>query len=185
MRYLYITLLYVLTLGIAFAQQEQQYSQYLINPFTINPAIASTEDYIDIQTGYRSQWSSLEGAPTTAYVTAYRTFGKPFYHMHYKAEHKSWHGVGLHAFDDKTGAIHRNSFLVAYSYNIGLFKNTRLSMGSFLGVKQLKTDADFWKNIDDNTDLLFAQDLSSGVKPELQLGAVMYSESIFCNNSCS
>ena len=160
-------------------QQEQQYSQYLINPFTINPAVSSTEDYIDVQSGYRAQWNGLEGSPKTAYATAYKTLGKPFYHLHHAHEHKNWHGIGMHIYNDQTGPIQRNALLLAYSYNMPLFKKTRLSFGSFMGIKRLKTNSDYWKDIEDNTDILFSQDQSSGVKPEIQLGAVMYSENYF------
>ena len=181
MRYLLSIILSVITFHMSIAQIGQQYSQYLINPFTINPAISSTEDYIDVQMGYRSQWTGFQGgtSPRTAYATTYRTIGKPFYHMHYKAEHKNWHGVGAHVYDDKSGPIHRNAFLVAYSYNIGITKKTRLSVGSFMGIKQLRTNVDYWVDIEDNTDLLFSHNLNSGIQPELQLGAVLYAEDYF------
>lgn len=175
-------LIYIIVIFLSselLAQQEQQYSQYFINPFTINPAVSSTEDFMDMQMGFRGQWQGLEGSPKTAYLTAFRTFGKPFYHMHYRGEHKNWHGAGLHVFNDRTGPIKRNSMLMAYSYNMSLFKKTRLSLGTSLGLKQLKTDATYWEDIDDNSDLLFTQDLNSGLKPEMQLGLVMYSEKYF------
>ena len=161
------------------AQQEQQFSQYLINPFTINPAVSSTEDYMDVQMGHRTQWFGIQGSPTTTYLTAFRTFGKPFYHMHYKGEHKNWHGAGIHVFDDRIGPFQRNSVLLAYSYNMAVTKKTRLSLGSFLGTKQIKANANYWENIEDNSDLLFAQNQNSGFKPEMQLGLVLYSEDYF------
>jgi len=174
-----ITIILTLTNIIVNAQQEQQYSQYLINPFTINPAVSSTEDYIDVQLGHRTQWAGLEGAPKSTYATAFHTIGKPFYHLHHRNENKNWHGIGVHVYDDQTGPIHRNALLLAYSYNMAISKRSRLSLGTFLGMKQLRVNSDYWENITDPTDELFSQNVSSGIKPELQLGGVLYSEKYF------
>jgi hypothetical protein len=32
---------------IGFAQQRPQYTQYMVNPFLLNPALSGTEDYTD------------------------------------------------------------------------------------------------------------------------------------------
>lgn len=159
---------------ICIGQQAPTYSQYTLNPFTINPAVASTEDYVDIQTGYRSQWTSFEGGPKTLYLSGHATINKPFYQHHYKAEHKNWHGVGAQLFQDKIGPLQQQSFLLAYAYNLAITKKTRLSLGTFVGIKQFKTNSAYWKHIQDPSDELFLQDLNSGLQPELQFGAVMY-----------
>lgn len=181
---LFISFLAVLIKGV-FAQQEQQYSQYVINPFTINPAVSSTEDYMDVQLGHRSQWAGLEGAPKTTYLTGFKTIGKPFYHSHYKAEHSSWHGIGVQVYDDRTGPIQRNAMLLAYSYNMPLFKKTRLSLGTYVGAKQTSVNQSYWENIEDQSDRLFAEDLSTGLTPEVQLGAVLYSKTYFVTFSAN
>lgn len=172
-----------LVLSYAYGQQEPIYSQYMINPFVVNPAVSSTEDYIDFQSGYRSQWGNFDGGPRTIYLSGHATINKPFYHMHYKAEHKNWHGIGFQLMDDRIGPFHRNTFLVAYSYNIGLFGRTRLSIGAFAGVKQMQTNQGYWENIPDDSDFLFRDNISTGVKPEVQFGASMYSKDYYVNLS--
>lgn len=181
----YIFLGFILVLGHTEAQQNPQYSMYMMNPFTINPAVSSTEDYIDAQIGHRTQWTSFEGAPKTTFITAYGTINKPFYQYHYKQEHANWHGVGFQFFDDKAGAIQQNAYLFAYSYNMGITRKTRLSIGSYLGFKQLRTDRSLWENIDDGSDFVFLSSLSSKIKPELQLGAVLYNDDFFVTFSAT
>ena len=171
----------LISLGIliyltGFSQQEAIYSQYMLNPFTINPAISSTEDYIDLQSGYRNQWLQVDGAPRTVYVTGNGTIGKPFYHLRYKAERKNWHGIGFLIQDDRIGPQQRNNFLLAYSYNIGLTNKARLSFGTFVGVKQLKIDDSHWENIEDLSDDFFNSNLNTGLRPEVRFGAVLYKE---------
>ena len=69
----------LMLVGLAmFAQQEQQYTMYFVNPYTINPALAGTEDFIDIKLGGRYQWMGIEAAPKTIYLTAHSTLGKEF-----------------------------------------------------------------------------------------------------------
>lgn len=165
------------------AQQEQQYSQYILNPFTINPAVAGTEDFVDLQIGHRSQWVGFEGAPTTTYLLGHKTVGKSYRQYRSKADHKNWHGIGFQLYQDKTGPLKRNAFLLAYAYNMGLSNKTRLSVGSYVGIKQLRTDLNYWESINDQTDNLFSAALNTGVQPNLQLGISIYNPWYFINIS--
>jgi hypothetical protein len=53
-------------------QQRPQYTQHMINPFLVNPAVSGTEDYTDIRAGYRKQWVGFDGSPRTMYLSAIR-----------------------------------------------------------------------------------------------------------------
>ena len=167
----------------ALAQQEQQYSQYMVNQFVLNPAIAGTEDFIDINLGYRKQWTGLEGSPLTYYVSAHGTLGKKPHQFHHRGEHGTWHGVGFQLYNDITGPLKRTSFLGSYAFNMPLSKKTRLSVGTFVGFKQLSTNRSYWKNIDDASDGLFATDLNTGLKPDVHFGGVIYNPNYFINVS--
>ena len=146
------------------AQQEAQYTQYMVNPYLINPALAGVEDMIDIKTGHRQQWLGFNDnntsvgenhnssvAPQTTYLSAHTPIGKPHYTMHYKGEHQNWHGVGGKIVMDKTGPTSWSSYLLNYSYNMGLIKpkgsgiytkgGLRMSAGFFYGLQQYKLDA--------------------------------------------
>ena len=63
------------------AQQIEQYTQYVFNHFSVNPAVAGSKDCIDVRLGFRKQWVGFPGAPTTGWATVQGTIrpkGKPF-----------------------------------------------------------------------------------------------------------
>ena len=60
----------------ALAQQKPQYSQYMLNGFVLNPAIAGIEDYTDIKLCYRNQWTDFPGSPKTFSFSAHTSIGK-------------------------------------------------------------------------------------------------------------
>src|SRR5688572_31447484 len=59
---------------LANAQQRPYYTQYVLNPFISNPALAGIENYWDIKVSYRNQWTGISGAPATLYATAHGPF---------------------------------------------------------------------------------------------------------------
>ena len=64
MKKLIITLLISLSIG-SYAQQDAIYSQYMFNPFAINPAYAGSRNSISAVLLHRSQWVGIDGAPRT------------------------------------------------------------------------------------------------------------------------
>src|ERR1700754_272968 len=109
---------------LGLAQQKPQYTQYVFNNYLLNPALSGIENYTDVKAGYRSQWTGLEGAPVTGYLTINAPIGKNFiqgdatafpasggvnpssrlYTQQYQAA-EPHHGIGLTIVSDKTGPI--------------------------------------------------------------------------------
>ncbi len=174
-------LLLVCGFYVASAQQEQHYSQYLVNPYTINPAVGGTEDFFDMKMGYRTQWVGLAGSPKTFYVSGHGTIGKEFRQYHHHGEHKAWHGVGGYIYNDITGPISRSAFYGSYAYNMPINKHIRLSVGAFGGAKQYRLDPSFFQNITDEGD----PQLSGGTNefdkliPDLNVGAWLYAREFY------
>src|SRR3569833_498561 len=77
-RLLLVVLISALTLQFASAQQKPQYTQYVLNNMLVNPAVTGMENYVDINSGYRSLWTGLQGAPVTSYITGSVPFGSDF-----------------------------------------------------------------------------------------------------------
>jgi len=118
------------------AQQTSQYTQYVFNHFSVNPAVAGSKDCLDIKLGFRKQWMGFDGAPTTAWASvhgAIRAKNKPFQPNH--------HGIGVWVEADDTGPLGYTLFYLAYAYHIQMARDYFLSMGTFAGVKQEKLDA--------------------------------------------
>ncbi|WP_010523455.1 PorP/SprF family type IX secretion system membrane protein [Aquimarina agarivorans] len=117
---------------VATAQQEPQYSQYLYNMSTVNPA------YVKGQAGlfssgilYRKQWQGIEGAPETANIFGSIPFGE-------KIE------MSVNYVHDAIGdAIQvRNDFLnVDFAYITNLSESLRLSYGLKAGINSFKLNA--------------------------------------------
>jgi type IX secretion system PorP/SprF family membrane protein len=58
-------LLLLFSMNLAFGQQDALFSQYMFNPFSINPAYAGSRSSISLVALHRSQWLGLNGAPHT------------------------------------------------------------------------------------------------------------------------
>lgn len=168
-------LAFVMIYSLGFTQQEQHFTQYMVNPYTINPGLGGTEDFIDVKLGYRNQWTGFESAPKTYYLTAHSTIGKEFNAggYHHKSEHKKWHGVGGYIYSDNTGPISRNSYYGQYAYNLALNKHLRLSIGTFIGIKHFSYDLSGLRREDVNDDVLPNTQISQ-VMPDANVGLWLY-----------
>jgi type IX secretion system PorP/SprF family membrane protein len=161
-----------------FAQQLPQYSQYMFNMYLINPAVAGTSDYFQLNIGTRYQWIGVEGAPRTFFATGYGFVGKEDKRL--RGIHKnqnSWHhGLGFSLFADVSGGTDANHifnsyrFNVTYAYDFKLTEKIRTSFGANIGMQQLFINAQgaefnsgFSSIVFNSTRNFIAPDLATGV----------------------
>lgn len=174
---------------LSVGQQLPQYTQYMLNPYLINPAVAGTTDHFDIKLGYRNQWMGFNSnadagvgnyqvAPITMYATAHGHIGKD--HQRLRGRHKNqnaWHhGVGVQVIRDRTGPTSHTTVQGSYSYDMSLKKNLRLSFGAFVGVRQWSIDGEKIRLSDGSTGagtVTTAVDLSA-LLPTISFGAWLY-----------
>ncbi len=125
-----------------FAQQLPQYTQFVINPYLVNPAIAGTEDFVHLQAGYRSQWSGFEGAPQTTYFSGHSTLNNRQIAAHKNRRISgSRVSMGLLLTNDKTGPLEQNTGALTFAYNFPLNgQGLRLSFGLNAGLKRFTYD---------------------------------------------
>lgn len=71
-----LTLFCLLVLSGSFAQQDALFSQYMFNPFAINPAYAGSRSSISTVLLHRSQWLGLDGAPHTQTFSIHSKVGE-------------------------------------------------------------------------------------------------------------
>ncbi|MEM8525005.1 MAG: type IX secretion system membrane protein PorP/SprF [Bacteroidota bacterium] len=64
-----LPLVFCLTLGSLFAQQDEQYTQFMFNKLRYNAAYAGSNATPNFTAIHRSQWVGLEGAPGSQVVT--------------------------------------------------------------------------------------------------------------------
>ncbi len=170
-RGLLLPLLLLLLLDQAHGQQLSQYTQYVFNHFSINPAVAGSKDCLDVRLGFRKQWVGFPGAPTTGWVSlqgCIRPKGKPFY--------RNRHGFGAWIEADQTGPLGYTLFYLAYAYHIQLSHDYFMSLGTFAGIKQEKLNLGDVVALD-NSDPALSNDGSVIVYPEITPGIWVYNKS--------
>ncbi|WP_276498198.1 type IX secretion system membrane protein PorP/SprF [Pontibacter litorisediminis] len=180
------------------AQQKPQYSQYTINNYLLNPAIAGIEDYADVKVGSRSAMSGVEGEPVTHYLSAHApigytsrggrkstgrrapSFGGSNRGGRVSERFRPHHGIGILAVHDRLGAFYRTEASMAYAYHLALSREIRLSGGIGAGLIQQQQRA---------SELAFANPGDAAntswnmVKPNLSAGLWLYGSNFYIGTS--
>jgi type IX secretion system PorP/SprF family membrane protein len=187
---------------VAAAQQRPHYTQYILNPYVLNPALTGIENYTDIKLSYRNQWVGFPGAPQTVYATIHTPIGKEDYRTsatsfavpgenprgkQYWEEYTAapaHHGVGASVVNYKTGYINRFFATASYAYHLGLSPKLNLSAGFAAGISGVNVDASKIQlaNPVDPAIGGFTNELRK-IKPELNAGVWLYSDRFFAGAS--
>ena len=177
-----------------------------MNSYLINPAVSGIEDYIDIKTGYRNQWTDFPGAPVTYYVSANMPIGKPdrtstgatpnisktirrplSLSTEFRGASRvpGHHGVGIAFISDRIGAAVQNSITASYAYHIPVSGTMKVSIGASGGITQYGVD--FSKiQVKDNPDqATVGISQLNAIQPNLNVGAWMYSRHFFLGISAN
>ncbi len=118
------------------AQQMPVYSQYMMNGFLLNPAVAGHEGYTAINLTAREQYAGIQGAPAT-YAVSFQTRLLKNSYIARSASIKRRRrvmsrsgrvGYGIYAYSDMSGAFNRTGLQGTYSYHIP-FDRSQLSFG--------------------------------------------------------
>lgn len=100
-----------------YAQQDAQFTQYMYNTITINPAYAGSRGALSVFGLYRTQWVGLDGAPETSSFSV----NSPI--------NNSNLGVGVSLVNDKIGPTNENNLSVDLSYTVQTSADFKLSFG--------------------------------------------------------
>ncbi len=171
------TLICVLMAFNALGQQQILVSQYMLNQYLINPAVAGTSDFFEASVGYRLQWAGLEGAPRTFYVTFQGPLGKAPEHYNWRSKKKYHHGVGASVMVDQTGLLSRTMAYLTYAYNMPINKKIRWSNGLNLGFQQHRIVGS--KVIMDGFDVALPGVDINKIIPDVSVGSWLYSKDFY------
>ncbi len=150
----------------AWAQREPQYTQYMYNIGSFNPAYVNTVPYPEIAALYRAQWLDLEGAPRTFRVGTNLPLNN-------KA-----HGLGLNVQNDQLGPSAQTYVDLAYAYQVNLSEDTKLSFGMDVGAAFLNVD--FSKGTFENPgEPILDGGTISSVYPTIGAGLFLYDSDIW------
>ena len=120
------------------AQQLPQLTQYMVNNYAVNPAIAGMHDYYQANTTIRNMWVGVEGAPKTTLLSIY---GKKGDNM----------GIGGMVYSDQAGSTSRIGGSVSYSHHFALSEDVRVALalsGGFLQYRLVKSELSVQNQMD-------------------------------------
>jgi type IX secretion system PorP/SprF family membrane protein len=153
------------------AQQLPQYTQYMLNDFPINPAIAGKgKDYWDVVSNNRYQWVGITDAPRT-YILS----------LQGPSRNRKM-GFGGTLFTDIVGPTRRVGFQGAYSYHLKLNETLNLNLGLSAGVLQYSVDG-HKLYLHDNDDPVIPIVYKSALVPDFGAGLYLHNEKLYVSMS--
>jgi type IX secretion system PorP/SprF family membrane protein len=147
------------------AQQDPLYSQYITNPFILNPAYAGLTNNLNMAVNYRNQWSGMEGGPKTINANGHISLSN------------NKMGAGMMLVSDQIGGNTITEVLGSYSYRIQLTSDKILSFGLQGGFANYKIDNSKVTPYD-KTDPNF-QGTYSETKPSIGFGLILKNDKFF------
>ncbi|MEM8906473.1 MAG: type IX secretion system membrane protein PorP/SprF [Bacteroidota bacterium] len=123
-----IALLILLITGTGFAQQDNQYTQFMYNKLALNPAYAGTRGMGSFLALFRQQWVGFKGAPQSKLLS----FDSPIFGDRV--------GFGLTVSNNTVGIENKWNASMAYSYHIKISKEASFRFGLQGSVQYLGLD---------------------------------------------
>jgi len=121
--------LFSCTVGIA--QQLPQFTQYMYNTISINPAYAGSREALSIVGLHRSQWVGFKGGPITQTLSIHTPLRNDRV------------GLGLSFIEDDLGPQNYTYLYGDFSYSIPTGQTGKLAFGLKAGFTQYSLDPDF------------------------------------------
>lgn len=155
----------VLALGVStamLAQQDPQFTQYMFNMLSLNPAYAGSADRVELKGLTRHQWVGFEGAPTTQTLT-----------VHSPLMYESV-GIGGTIMRDTHGPVTQYTFMADIAYRI-FMGDAKLAFGLKGGLNYLQGE---FANLNplDGGDQVFQQNVNTKLDPQFGFGIMYYSD---------
>jgi type IX secretion system PorP/SprF family membrane protein len=163
MRIVFVIIAFFVTV-CGYSQHFPIYSQYLLNGLAINPAYAGSRDVLSTSLMYRKQWMGIDGAPTTATLSA-----------HTPLKNRKI-GIGLQFIKEEIGITSNLSLFGNYAYRVRVGQG-RLSFGLKFGAEILKDD---YSKVTTQVsgDDAFSNNESS-IQPNFGIGAYYFNNQYF------
>ncbi|MCB9042514.1 MAG: type IX secretion system membrane protein PorP/SprF [Chitinophagales bacterium] len=164
---LFVLIIFFASAAAVEAQQIYQLTQYMLNDFAYNPAVAGKGgQLIDAKITYRKQWAGgFDGdEPSTFLLGGHTSLN----------EAKSV-GVGVLIYADKTGPTRRTGVELAYAYHLP-FNNSEQHLSFGIGANILNYGIDFNKlNLSEAGDPAVASNTDAKTTIDFNFGTYFYS----------
>ncbi len=153
------------------AQQDAQYTQYMYNTVSVNPAYAGSRGHLSIAALYRNQWLGLDGAPETQTLNLHTPVG-------YRGV-----GLGLSIVNDKIGPTSETYFDVDFSYTIQTSWEGRLSFGLKASAHMLDIRFSELDEFEIDPQLQSQQDIQNKFSPNIGAGVYYHTDRFYAGLS--
>ncbi len=179
--------------ALANAQQESQFANYIHNPYLFNPAAGGMMDLVQIDLGYRNQWITTDGNPSTVYLTGHsRIVSKNsgltaisefnldkenVYKTPERTIGELKHVIGGKFMRDGIGPFQKTSVYGSYAVHLPLIKSLNVGVGLSAGWGNFQVDPNkvVMHDADDAVYSQFAGNISKQNVLDVQTGLVLYS----------
>ncbi len=140
--------LFLMGQSILMAQQSPVYSQYTVNKFLVNPAVAGGNGYTYVNMAAREQYRGFDNPPRTFALAVQSRLLNDSYivfkpKLRADASQKSRFtrmGVGGQVFSDRNGIVSKTGVQFSYAYHINFNNEFQWSFGLSLAGFQYKLD---------------------------------------------
>ena len=193
-RIVYAILLLIVGLsGKLMAQQLPLYSQYVLNAFMVNPAIAGHDGYTSFNTTARQQWLGFGDAPRTYSASwqtrvlkkSYKIINRPIKSDNrLKPSTKGRVGLGAYLINDVNANVARTGFSFTYAYHIFLGRQ-RLSFGLAGKAFQYRIDKDKLTFGEDGDPVMDGDFKTVAYSPDADFGIFFQDPNYFAGFSIS
>jgi len=164
--------------SLIFGQQHPSYTQYTINQFALNPAVAGLQQCTQTTMGNRRQWTGFDGAPNHFFASINTRINKADQFP------KNFHGIGAYFSNDQMGFTNYSIFKISYAFHLKMTRNYHFSAGIFAGVHQQKTSFNNIRIRDKANDpAVNDQDGKALIFPEVSPGIFIHNTKFFAGLS--
>ncbi len=153
-----------LVANLSNAQQDAQYTQYMYNTISVNPAYAGSRGVVSVMGLHRSQWVGLDGAPRTQTLTVNTPIGE-----------NNKVGLGFSIVNDEIGPTDETYFDIDFSYTIPTSEKGKLSFGLKAGGHLLNVNFQRLTQFEIN-DPNFAEPIDNKFSPNLGIGLYYHTD---------
>jgi len=141
-----ITIILLLGWNVMYAQQFQNSTQYLVNPYALTPTLAGYTGYSEAMINYRNDWTRIDGSP--------RTFSANGFGNVYKQT--MW--VGGEIMMDKTDILSVFKANLSYTYKLQVENNQFLYFGVWTTFYQASVNTGNGIGVDPNDPIILNSD---------------------------
>jgi len=165
-----VLMLFSLFAGL-YAQQDAQYTQYMYNTMSVNPAYAGSRGQLSAAALYRSQWVGLEGAPKTQTLNLHSPI------------RNSRLGYGISIINDNIGdgVVQETQFDAVMSYTVDVALDAKLSFGLKVGGNMLSLDFNGLNNFD--SENIQGENIDNKFSPNFGVGVYYHTDKFYAGLS--